>query len=38
MWWTDLGTSDVDGNQCVDGDDGDTDAEEEESQADDEST
>jgi hypothetical protein len=38
MWRTDLGTSDVDGNECKDGNDVDTDAEEEASQADDGST
>jgi len=35
MWWTDLGTSDVDGYECEDGDMADTDVEEEASQADD---
>jgi hypothetical protein len=38
MWRTDLGTSDVDGYECKDGDDVDTDAEEEALQADDDST
>ena len=38
LWRTDLGTSDVDGYECEDGDDADTDAEEEASQADDGST
>jgi len=38
MWRTDLETSDVDGYECEDGDDADTDAEEEASQADDGST
>ena len=34
LWRTDLGISDVDGSECEDGDDMDTDAEEEASQAD----
>jgi len=38
MWRTDLGTSDVYGYECEDGDDADTEKEEEASQADDGST
>jgi hypothetical protein len=38
MWRTDLGTSDVDGDECKDGNGADTDGEEEASQADDGST
>jgi len=38
MWRTDMGTSDVDGYECDDGDDADTDEEEVASQADDGST
>ena len=38
MWRTDLGTSDVDGYECEDGDDAGTDAEAESPQADDGST
>jgi hypothetical protein len=35
MWRTDLGTGDVDGYECDDGNDADTDAKEDSSQADD---
>jgi hypothetical protein len=38
MWRTDLGPSDVDGNEREDGDDADADEEQEALQADDEST
>jgi hypothetical protein len=38
MWRTDLRTGDVDGYECEDGNDADTDAKEESSQADDGST